>query len=461
MEWGRRKTLAIWIAGMAAGYAQLSWGQEDITELRQQIEELDQKVRVLERLREVDQEAASAKAKETPSLSVGSNGFVLRSADSAYQLRLGGNIQLDSRWYPDKETPIGGTANAFLMRKVRPILEGVLAEKFAFRIMSDFGGGQSTLQDAYIEYRAAKPVNIRAGKYKPPIGLERLQADAETEFVERGLPTNLVPNRDIGIQLGGSVLADTVSYQFGVFNGNIDNSIVDTDTNDEKDYLGRVFLEPFRNGESLFRGLGVGIAYAYGVQQGTAATGASNLPQYRTVGQQVFFSFASGAFADGARTRLSPQFYWFAGPLGLLGEYVTGKQEVTRSTNAKRDVDVTAWQLAGFWVVTGEDASFRNPTPRRAFNPSEGVWGAVELVARYGVQSIDEDVFVGTGATALADPTLSAQEARSAGIGVNWYFSRNFKIQANYDRTAFDLGATGGADRPAENAIFTRFQANF
>jgi phosphate-selective porin OprO/OprP len=211
----------------------------------------------------------------------------------------------------------------------------------------------------------------------------------------------------------------------------------------------------------LFRGLGFGIAYAYGVQQGTAAAGASNLPQYRTVGQQVFFSFDSGAFADGPRTRLSPQFYWFAGPLGLLGEYVAGKQEVTRSTNVKRNVDVTAWQLAAFWVLTGEDASFRNPTPRRAFNPAEDAWGAVELVARYGVQGIDEDVFVGTAATALADPAASAQEARSAGIGVNWYFSRNFKIQANYDRTEFDLGAAGGTDRPAENAIFTRFQANF
>jgi phosphate-selective porin OprO/OprP len=304
-------------------------------------------------------------------------------------------------------------------------------------------------------------VNIRAGKYKPPVGLERLQADAETEFVERGLPTNVVPNRDVGIQWGGAVFAETVSYQFGVFNGNIDNSIVDTDANDEKDYMGRVFLEPFRNGESLFRGLGFGIAYAYGVQQGTAAAGASNLPQYRTVEQQVFFSFDSGAFADGPRTRLSPQFYWFAGPLGLLGEYVAGKQEVTRSTNVKRNVDVTAWQLAAFWVLTGEDASFRNPTPRRAFNPAEDAWGAVELVARYGVQGIDEDVFVGTAATALADPAASAQEARSAGIGVNWYFSRNFKIQANYDRTEFDLGAAGGTDRPAENAIFTRFQANF
>ena len=443
---------------LASSFAQ---AQEDVDQIKRQLDELDQKIRVLQRLQEIDKEAAAARSKETASVSAGKEGFFIRSADNAYSLRLGGNIQLDSRWYQDKTDPLGGTTDQFILRKVRPVIEGVFYDKIAFRIMSDFGQGTTVLQDAYIEYRHNKAVNIRAGKYKPPIGLERLQADAETEFVERSLPTNLVPNRDLGIQLGGSVFSDTLSYQIGVFNGNIDNSTVDADTNDQKDYLARVFAEPFRNSPGFFQGLGVGIAYGIGTQQGTLA--AANLPQYKTVGQQNFFVYSAGAFADGTRERVTPQAYFFNGPYGLMAEYVASEQKVTRSTNVKRDVGSDAWQVSLYWVLTGEDASFRNPNPAKPYSIGGSGWGAVELVARYAAQTIDDEAFIGTAGTRLANPAVSAHEARNAGIGANWYFSRNFKIQVNYDQTEFDGGGTAaiGGDRPDEKAIFTRFQANF
>jgi phosphate-selective porin OprO/OprP len=455
----RSRVLAAALAAGAVLASSSVFADDDISQLKEQLEKLDQKIRVLERQKELDKEAAVTKAKETPTVSTGKDGFWLRSPDNAYQIRIGGIIQLDSHWYPDKTAPIGGTSDSFLLRKVRPVLEGVFLENIAFRIMPDFGGGTTVLQDAYVELRLDKAFNIRAGKFKSPLGLERLQLDSETEFVERGLPTNLAPNRDLGIQLGGSVLADTLSYQIGVFNGNPDNSTTDADTNDQKDVVGRIFAEPFRNGDSLFSGLGVGIAYAYGVQQGTVA--ASNLATYKTVGQQNFYTFATGAFADGARTKLAPQFYYYVGPLGFLGEYITSRQEVTRATNQKRDFDSDAWQLNVFWVVTGEDASFRNPTPRKPYAGSSPGLGAVELVGRYGVQTIDDTAFAGTAANRLADPNASAREARNAGIGANWYFNRNFKLQANYDQTEFKGGGPGGTDLRTEKAIFTRIQANF
>lgn len=432
---------------------------DDVSQLKQQVDDLDQKIRVLQRQRELDKEAAVEKEKSTPTVSSGKDGFWIRSADNAYQIRIGGIIQLDSHWYPDKTAPIGGTSDTFVLRKVRPVLEGVFLENIGFRLMPDFGNGTTVLQDAYVELRLDKAANIRAGKFKPPMGLERLELDAETEFVERGLPTNLAPNRDIGIQLAGSVLADTLSYQVGVFNGVTDNSTADADTNDQKDFVGRIFAEPFRNGSSWLSGLGFGIAYSYGAQQGTTA--ASNLATYKTVGQQNFFVFNTGAFADGERDKIAPQFFYYVGPYGLLGEYIDSRQEVTRATNQKRDFDSKAWQLNGFWVVTGEDASYRNPSPRRPYAVNSPGLGAVELVARYGVQTIDASAFAGSATTRLADPNASAREARDAGIGVNWYFNRNFKIQVNYDQTEFDGGGPGGSDLRTEKALFTRIQANF
>ena len=38
-------------------------------------------------------------------------------------------------------------------------------------------------------------------------------------FAERGLPTNLAPNRDIGLSIGGDVSEGLFAYQVGVFDG--------------------------------------------------------------------------------------------------------------------------------------------------------------------------------------------------------------------------------------------------
>jgi phosphate-selective porin OprO/OprP len=454
----RTRILAGAFAVGAALVSSFAVADDDVSQLKEQLNELDQKIRVLQRQQELDKEEAAARAKEMPTVSSGKDGFWLRSADNAYQIRIGGIIQADSRWYPDKTAPTS-TTDSFVMRKVRPVLEGVFLQNIGFRLMPDFGNGTTVLQDAYVELRLDKAANIRAGKFKPPIGLERLQLDSETEFVERGLPTNLAPNRDTGIQLGGSVLADTLSYQVGVFNGIVDNSTGDGDTNDKKDYLARIFAEPFRNGDSWLSGLGIGIAYAYGMEKGTVTS--SNLATYKTVGQENFFVFSTGAFADGERTKIAPQFYYYNGPFGLLGEYIDSHQVATRASNQKRDFDSRAWQVNGFWVLTGEDATFRNPTPRKPYSGASPGLGAVELVTRYGVQTIDDSAFEGTATTRLADPNVSAREARNAGVGVNWYFNRNFKMQLNYDETEFDGGGAGGTDLRTEKTIFTRIQANF
>ncbi|MFY9820622.1 MAG: hypothetical protein WAM82_04520 [Thermoanaerobaculia bacterium] len=57
------------------------------------LEELDQKIRVLDRKIELDQEAAAEKAKAAGGVTADKSGFVIKSADGAYRLRLGGYAQ--------------------------------------------------------------------------------------------------------------------------------------------------------------------------------------------------------------------------------------------------------------------------------------------------------------------------------------------------------------------------------
>ena len=132
------------------------------------------------------------------------------------------------------------------------------------------------------------------------MGLERLQSATALTFIERALPTQLVPNRDIGFQLWGDLREGFAQYQLAVMNGVIDGGSADADVNDAFDVFGRVFVHPFQE-TSLepLQGLGVGVAASYGRQDGAANTATStSTPQYRTAGQQIFFSYGIGGRRD-------------------------------------------------------------------------------------------------------------------------------------------------------------------
>lgn len=390
--------------------------------------------------------------KTTPQITAGKDGFSLKSADGAFVLKFRGYVQLDGRFFDG-----GPATDAFLMRRVRPIFEGTVFKIFDFRVMPDFGLGASVLQDGYIEARLLPALRFRAGKFKPPVGLERLQSASDLVFVERAMPTNLVPNRDVGVQVGGDLADARLEYAVGLFNGVPDGGSGDTDNNDAKDVAARVFVQPFAGARSAFGDLGFGVAYSGGDQAGTGS--APNLPVFRTAGQVTFFSYRSDAtaagttVAAGSRRRVSPQATFYRGPFGLMAEYVQSKQEVRRGSN-ERELTNTAWQTAVSWVIGGK-ASYRGVTPDQPFSGLGSGPGAFELAARYSELEVDEDAF-----PTFANPATAARTARGLGFGVNWWASRNARLMLSYERTDFDGGSAAG-DRPRETTLLTRFQISF
>ncbi|MBS0425416.1 MAG: hypothetical protein JSR71_13610 [Proteobacteria bacterium] len=103
-----------------------------------------------------------------------------------------------------------------------------------------------SILDVYWQGNFAKPFNIRAGKFKSPFGLERLQSATALAFNERAFPTNLAPDREIGAQILGDILWDTTEYQIGLFSGMVDNSSVLRDSlvysnHSGVDFVARIF----------------------------------------------------------------------------------------------------------------------------------------------------------------------------------------------------------------------------
>jgi phosphate-selective porin OprO/OprP len=364
-----------------------------------------------------------------------------------FVVRVTGYVQLDGRFFQDEGA--GAAADTFVLRRVRPIVQGTVARFFDFYIMTDFGGGVVVLQDAYLDARYVPWLRVRAGKLKEPVGIERLQSGSALTFVERALPTAIVPNRDLGVQVHGDIAKGVVSYAAGVFNGVPDGGSVDVDVNDGKDVAGRLFLSPFKRGSiAALKDLGFGIAGTRGRQEGA-------LPTYRTSGQQAFFTYATGVTALGTRTRVSPQASYQGGPIRLIGEYARSRQRVVRG-NLARDVTNRAWQAAASIVLTGEAPVAGVVTPKHPFEPGKGGWGALEVAARYTALEVGDEAF----RAALADPTRSARKAQAWAVGLNWHLNKNVRQVVNFERTTFTGGAAAG-DRAPENAILIRTQISY
>ncbi len=420
----------------------------------------------------------TATANEAPglvtagSIKAGAAGFSFASMDNANVIRFRGNLAVDGRWFMDRGTP--ESADTFLFRKVRPIIEGTIDNDYDFRFTPEFAGGKTVILEAFTTARLLPWLAVQAGKFKGPVGLERLQPDQYNRFMELGLPSALVPNRDLGVEIGGDILGGTFGYAIGEFDGVIDGSSTDSNPNPDadsnngkKDTEGRVFTQPFVNsGIPALRGLGFGIAGSHEKEQGTATSPL--LPSYKTAGgQNTFFSYRTGTtatYADGTRSRWMPQAYYFVGPFGALAEYVKTEQEVSRqvTTATKRTgrVDNSAYQVLFSYFLTGESASYNSFSPRSTFQFGAPGWGAWELAARFSELTIDSDAFAG-GAQSFADPAAAARRASAWAVGINWWLNANVKWVLDYEITRFDGGAAGGANRPDERALTTRFALAF
>lgn len=229
-----------------------------------------------------------------------------------YRLQLNALLQADGRFAIDD--PQNNVINTFLFRRIRPILQGRVANVFEFYFNPDFAGGVVNIRDAYVDTMFSPAFRIRVGKGKEPFGLERLQSASYLTFVER------------------------------------------------------VIVRPFvRKTKSPLAGLGLALAGSSGKQP-------TELPSFLTSGRQTFFSYDHAAVGEGVRTRISPQGSYSFKSVWTFGEYVRSVGAV-RKNGISNDITHASWVLAGSVVLTGEAAGDRGVKPRKVFDPGKHTWG--------------------------------------------------------------------------------------
>jgi len=395
-------------------------------------------------------------------------GFGIGSPDRQFQVRIHGQLQIDGRRFVGDDSL--RDLDTFLVRRARPTVEVTLLGLADAVFTPDFAGSTLQLYDAYIDVHPRPWLRLRAGKFKPPVGLERLQSDNNLVFTERALDQDLSAQRDIGVQLWGDVVGGILRYEAAIFNGVPDSTLNDSDSSYSKSLAGRLFVQPFAAKSLSWLGrLGIGFAAETGSEKGSSAisNGAATgtwLGSFKSIGQNTIFSYLTST-TDAAQTvtalhrhtRLNPQLYYYYGPFGLESEYIRERQSVDKG-GVGASVTNSAGHVTVAYVIGGE-RTFEGPRVHNPVNLAAGTLGALEIGARYNWLTIDSGAF-----PKLADPTKSIAKAKGFGLVASWYLTRSLRVAASYDQTRFDGGAKLGsatADRNTEKILIGRLQVGY
>ena len=220
------------------------------------------------------------------------------------------------------------------------------------------------------------------------------------------------------------------------------------DIDDHKDYIGRLFFSPFRNGkDSFLEGLHLCL-------QGS--TGRQSVPTNRferkgygsAIRDDKFWTWETedpGRGEIGSRDRWGAELHYINGPFSMSSEYLVTRYddvEVFADDGTRvigEDGDITSWSTWVSYFLTGEKKEVSNfgwkqPKPNTNFDPvrlkGTGAW---EVLVRYTYTETDECLFdvysYGGNDYRILEGANKVDEYT---LGVSWAWNPMVRWQVNY-----------------------------
>jgi hypothetical protein len=302
------------------------------------------------------------------------------------------------------------------VRHARFGIQGTLDGRLTALAHVDFAFAQPLL-DFFGEYQVSKPLNLRVGRTKVPMGTEYLPRRDFWDHVEPpGYVFGLLPRRDVGAMLyGGGGYADVfLKYWVGVWNGVPDGY---GDVDDAKEIALRGTLTPFPT-----PGFNLDLSAAW-----TGGNSDEGMGSFRVTDESLtdILRFPATVMHDGLRRRwsLEAELRWCC---LALGAEAIRQQSHLASGGATDRYEMEAAAAWAAWMVTGERKS-----RDEWFEPTYA-FGAFELVVRWsGVR--------GDGRLAtIALPGRFTRRASQVAGGLNWYPSRFARVMLGLQRSLFE-----------------------
>ncbi len=332
-------------------------------------------------------------------------------------------LQTDFQW-----SPIFSDGHDFFFALKRVGVRGNVGRSITYSFDRELNVPKP-LRDAYVNVRVSDALEVRAGQFKLPFGLDQNTPLTSLDFVYRSrLGSLLSPGRDPGVMVHGRAGGNRWTYFAGLFAHDGRTARVVTDAlrvQGSTTFAGRLLARPFAPRRSIFRTLQVGGAT-------TVSDVPEGLPGLRGV-LPVGGNFLLPATpVKGRRVRAGIEALWLPGPLALKGEWAQVTTERLNQADDGGDLSPLrsrAWFVSASWILSGETAEARPDDPDRPL--FQGGPGAVELAAR-----VERLTFGSTGIDARPSPTSGAEPVPEVSdltwtFGASWYWNRWAKVQAN------------------------------
>jgi phosphate-selective porin OprO and OprP len=399
-------------------------------------------------------------------------GIWAGTPDRRFTFRMTGFVHLDARFAADIGAGDDTTSQLEgFVRRGRVTLDGRLWGQLEYRLMWDQVIDPVIPYDFHIDWRPIPQFNIRLGGFKSAFGFERRGRSYALLFVERGMPTALAPNREMGLFFYGQTRNGFFSYDVAVGTGN-ENLGALYHVDRRPDFSGRVYFQPFRLGRGptdfpALKYFGVGVSWTLGTEHGTEGEtrvgGIRATPRRSVYGGRQLFRYLDDdlgvTVAHGIRDRQSVHGHWHHGRFQTLFEYVRSAQRVARGFDdagaplLQAYLAHHAWQAVFSVNLTGDENTFFGVTPSRPFNWGKGQWGSMTTSFRYHELYIDRRAFPQFG-----DPDLWARTIRAVTGSFQWHI--NYQFELHFDAEWMLPGGTA-ANLPSELALMTRLEIRY
>ena len=358
-----------------------------------------------------------------------------------FTLRFGLVPIFDYTWFGQDQASVdqvGVQENDFDIRSARIMARGKIfaysSHAPRYLVAFEYRGFDSdpnvtwNFTDIALTIPIARLGDLTVGKTKEPFVYEMVGDAANLPHVER-LMSPFFVSRNWGLRLDRQAAKERMTLSLGVYNDwlTTDPTFEDSGTTVAGRVTGLAWITP--SGRRFLH-----LAGAFrrnGADEGKLRF--KGRPESNVTDNYV----DTGSFPASHANQYGLEALWNEGPVSLTAEY----DESHVDSKETGDPQFRGYYVTGSWVITGEHRPYDKKVgyARRVLPKKR--WGAVELIARYGL--VD-----------LTDKGTSGGLLTKWFAGVNWWANRRIRISAGYGRAALDrLGTIGHT-----NQYFTRVQ---
>lgn len=264
-----------------------------------------------------------------------------------------------------------GKIDGFDIRRARLDVKGNISPYWSYRVQFDLAGTPKLI-DAYTELKLNDYLNFTIGQAKIPFSLENLTSSNKLELIDRSQAVEALVargkdvggnqnGRDIGIQLGGTILKlkdrPVIDYRLGIYNGSGINTV---DNNENKDIATRLIFHPVV-GLDISAALYDGSRFIPEVKTGTVVTTPAKTVNRDRYGFDLSYDLKNlsvrGEYIYGKDDLKEREGFYIQG-----GYYFLQKKLQVLAKYDFYDPDKAVVDNASTWVVLGANFNFNANT---------------------------------------------------------------------------------------------------